>query len=452
MIDELNSNGGGSTTAQVSESDAVPAPVAANQNGDEAAGTPAAAAAAPIRQRAARGRSRAAGRAKPKNGSDVKPKPNKRQPTRPFPAVGIEEAAHLGEEMQRVGGGQRRIRRITLFEQLDRSPDSGLARQDIVNSNRYGITQGSYKAEFIELTDKGAIATSPDTPERERTRMRFELGITAIEPLNVLYEALKSQKLPAQQVMRDQLVVALNYSEEWAQEAVELFIVNAKHIGILRPVSGTERVLTIEHHLDEMPAGTAPLPAMGVGAGSTSIPAAAGTPRAATSVAGYDHTCFYVTPIGEDGDEVRKHSDILLGHIVEPAIEELGMHLSVVRADQIDNPGLISAQVIQHLLHARLVVADISFHNPNVFYELAIRHATGKPTVLISRSEDKLPFDISDVRTIRIDMTDIHSFVTQMETWRAELTSMARRALDDPAGSQNPLTAYAGEFQALAAR
>ncbi len=128
------------------------------------------------------------------------------------------------------------------------------------------------------------------------------------------------------------------------------------------------------------------------------------------------------------------------------------MGLRVVRADHIDNPGLITGQVIQHLLRSRLVIADLSFHNPNVFYELAIRHATGKPTVLVCRAQDALPFDISDLRTVRIDMTDIHSFITQMETWRAELTNMSRRALEEPAASVNPLTAFAGEFQTLATR
>ena len=159
-----------------------------------------------------------------------------------------------------------------------------------------------------------------------------------------------------------------------------------------------------------------------------------------------------MTPIGEEDSPERKHADVFLGHLVEPAVDALDLGLRVVRADQIENPGLITSQVIQHLLHSRLVVADLSFHNPNVFYELAIRHATGKPTVLVCRTDDGLPFDISDVRTIRVDMTDIHAFVTQMETWRAELTNMARRALEDPAASANPLTAFAGEFQALATR
>ncbi len=165
--------------------------------------------------------------------------------TRPFPACSFEDAAVLPQEIQRLAGGQARIRRLTLFEQLNRSPDSGLARQQIVNSNRYGLTQGSYKAEFLELTTKGALATNPDAPPRERTRARFELAIADIEPFNALYEALRANKLPAQQVMRDQLTTDNGHrlSDDLAKEAVELFILNAKHIGILRPVSGTERVL-----------------------------------------------------------------------------------------------------------------------------------------------------------------------------------------------------------------
>jgi hypothetical protein len=369
--------------------------------------------------------------------------------TRPFPACSFEDADVLAREIQRLAGGQTRIRRLTLFEQLGRSPDSGLARQQVVNSNRYGLTTGSYKAEFLELTPKGRVATDPDAPPRERTRARFELAVSDIQPFNALYETLRGNKLPAQQVMRDQLTSDEGLSDELANEAVELFILNAKQVGILRPVSGTERVLTIEHVLDELSADAWPSPDARTANGR---PHAAAPTVGSTGVGDFEHACFYVTPIGEEDSTERKHADVLLGHLIEPAIEALDVGLRVVRADQIDDPGLITAQVIQHLLRSRLVVADLSFHNPNVFYELAIRHATGKPTVLVSRTEDSLPFDISDVRTVRVDMSDIHSFVTQMETWRAELTNMARRALDDPAASVNPLTAFAGEFQALATR
>jgi len=370
---------------------------------------------------------------------------------RPFPAVSFEDAAALGEEIQRLAGGQRRIRRLTLFEELDRSPDSGLARQQVVNSNRYGITTGSYSAEFLELTEKGAVATNSDAPARERTRARFELAILGVPAFESLYEEMKGNKLPAQQVMRDHLKDRHELDTELAQEAVELFIVNAKHVGVLRPVSGTERVLTIEHVLDELPPSSAAGALSNGATGDSSGRTSATAPK--TPMSGdLSKVCFYITPIGEDDSEERKHADVFLGHLVEPAVDALGMNFTVVRADHIDNPGLITAQVIQHVMHSGLVIADLSFHNPNVFYELAVRHATGKPTVLISRSEDRQPFDIADIRSVRIDTADIHSFVTQMETWRAELTNMARRALEDPSASANPLTTFGGDFQALATK
>lgn len=66
-------------------------------------------------------------------------------------------------------------------------------------------------------------------------------------------------------------------------------------------------------------------------------------------------------------------------------------------------PGDVRAQVIMLAVTAELVVADVTEANPNVFYELGIRTATGKPTILVSRDLTKLPFDISGMRTILID-------------------------------------------------
>ena len=60
-----------------------------------------------------------------------------------------------------------------------------------------------------------------------------------------------------------------------------------------------------------------------------------------------------------------------------------------------------------------MVIADLSFGNPNVYYELALRHALRRPVVQITRSSDPIPFDVGQFRTVVVDMTDIYSFVPQ---------------------------------------
>lgn len=108
-------------------------------------------------------------------------------------------------------------------------------------------------------------------------------------------------------------------------------------------------------------------------------------------------TCFVISPIGDEGTEYRKHADLVLSSLIEPALKSLG--LTAVRADKISVPGMITGQVIDHVTRARLVIADLSFGNPNVYYELALRHAVRKPIVQLIRSADKLPFDVGQFRT-----------------------------------------------------
>ena len=76
--------------------------------------------------------------------------------------------------------------------------------------------------------------------------------------------------------------------------------------------------------------------------------------------------CFVIAPIGEPDSDTRKRSDQILRHIVRPAVESKGY--TAVRADEISEPGIITSQVIQHVVDDPLVVADLTERNPNVFY------------------------------------------------------------------------------------
>lgn len=117
-------------------------------------------------------------------------------------------------------------------------------------------------------------------------------------------------------------------------------------------------------------------------------------------------TCFVIAPIGAEGTETHKRSDQVLKHMIEPAASACGFQ--ALRADRISESGTITDQVIQRIIKAPLVIADLSEHNPNVFYELAIRHALRRPYVqMIHKSFLPIPFDLSLTRTVIFNHQDL---------------------------------------------
>jgi hypothetical protein len=126
-----------------------------------------------------------------------------------------------------------------------------------------------------------------------------------------------------------------------------------------------------------------------------------------------DKTCFVIAPIGEEGSEIRKRSDQIFKHVVTPAAAKCDY--DPLRADQISEPGMITSQVIQHIVNDPLVIADLSGRNPNVFYELALRHALRKPLVQIIKSGEEVPFDVAGTRTIPVDRHYLDSVETAKE-------------------------------------
>jgi hypothetical protein len=94
----------------------------------------------------------------------------------------------------------------------------------------------------------------------------------------------------------------------------------------------------------------------------------------------------------------------LFDQVIRPICRELGVQ--AIRADDTYGPGLIIADVVRQIDESKLVIAEISPVNANVYYEVGYAHARNKPTILIAdRSIDKLPFDVSPFRTLFYDNT-----------------------------------------------
>ena len=113
--------------------------------------------------------------------------------------------------------------------------------------------------------------------------------------------------------------------------------------------------------------------------------------------------CFVIMGFGKKTDfSTGKTLDLdkTYKNIIHPAVGNAGFQC--IRADEIQDSGIIDRSMYALLMHADLVIADISTYNPNVIYELGIRHAV-KPftTIILKEKEGKIPFDIDHTRIFK---------------------------------------------------
>ena len=116
--------------------------------------------------------------------------------------------------------------------------------------------------------------------------------------------------------------------------------------------------------------------------------------------------CFVIAPIGDDSTtekrQIKEHSDNVLDFIINPVITQLGFEEGK-RADHLGIPGDINRQIIVRIANDDLVIADLTGHNPNVFYELALRHAVRRPYIHLIKKGQNIPFDLAPKRTVFIE-------------------------------------------------
>ncbi|HHX7186606.1 TPA: hypothetical protein ACVG9G_000416 [Bacillus thuringiensis] len=131
--------------------------------------------------------------------------------------------------------------------------------------------------------------------------------------------------------------------------------------------------------------------------------------------------CFIVCPIGSEDSPQRKRSDTVLKYIIEPVCKEL--NFEVTRVDKINSVDRIDNTIIEHLKNADLVIADMTEHNPNAFYEMGFRHALGKPLIPIMEEETQIPFDVANLRTITYATNDLDKAETAKQRLRDTIIS-----------------------------
>lgn len=96
--------------------------------------------------------------------------------------------------------------------------------------------------------------------------------------------------------------------------------------------------------------------------------------------------------------EFSGHFNQLYQDVIKNICDEFS--IEAVRADDSYSTGLIISDIVNQITESKLIIADISPTNPNVYYEVGYAHALNKPTILIAEKATKLPFDVSPFRVL----------------------------------------------------
>jgi hypothetical protein len=152
--------------------------------------------------------------------------------------------------------------------------------------------------------------------------------------------------------------------------------------------------------------------------------------------------CFVVSPIGKPDSEVRTHADWVLDGIIRPVMDKFP-DFHVKRADNDARPGQIDTHMIDDLLNADLVIADLSLLNPNVFYEIGIRHMAQKPIIHMQLASEDVPFDVSLYRAIKFSREKY----SDLQAAKSELEKAVQAVLTAGYQVENPVTRARGRIK-----
>jgi O-acetyl-ADP-ribose deacetylase (regulator of RNase III) len=167
-------------------------------------------------------------------------------------------------------------------------------------------------------------------------------------------------------------------------------------------------------------------------------------------------TCFVIMPYGVKADLGGRSTnfDAVFAKIIKPAVA-LVPGLDCLRCDDDQKPGLIAARMLTQILEAKTAIVDTSTLNPNVFYELGVRHALRRSvTVLIRKKGTPSPFNIEGLRSIEYGtgqraveaaVHDIAAALTSALEAPSNVDSLVYEVLDDlspPQRFPRPVTGF----------
>lgn len=231
----------------------------------------------------------------------------------------------------------------------------------------------------VELTDLGKRVLRPQNPEDALNGLR-QANLNAPK-ISDVYKYYRGENIPDEPFFGNVLADKFGIPPDKHDEFKSIFIESLEDAKLIEARGDKRRVIDVSQDA-------------GIEAGT-----AATLKRLENSVTIHEgDACFVMMPFAEPiGSYYRT--------IYEPAIQKAG--LRPVRADDdMFKTGKIVDQIWYGIHSAKVLVAELTGRNANVFYELGLAHALQKPVVLVSSNEADVPFDVQHIRVIYYDVYD----------------------------------------------
>jgi len=243
---------------------------------------------------------------------------------------------------------------------------------------RFGLLERPQK-DHVVVSEIAKRILRPQDSSDELSGLRE--AVLKAPVISNVYSHYRGENLPDTKFLENTLVDKFGIQQPKLSEFKEVFFDTLKKAHLLVEHNGKHRVIDISTENLNKSDSSETLKKLGK---SVTISA--------------NDTCFVVMPFAAPlGDYYKK--------VYEPAIEKAG--LKPVRADnEIFGTGKIMDQVWSGINSAKVLVAELTTRNPNVFYELGLAHALKKPVVLVSANENDVPFDLQHIRVIYYDVND----------------------------------------------
>ena len=256
--------------------------------------------------------------------------------------------------------------------------NSGAFQLEVSSAKKYGFLESL--GGKLTPTDRAKRALRPQTATDERDALRE--AVLGAPDLSEVYTHYRGEFLPDEQFFANALVESFAIPKDKVDEFREIFSESMKAAELMEQVGDRIKLLDL-----------------GVEEASQGKKIALADRRSTKKTVGISSgSCFVVQPFGPPFGGYFET-------IFRPAIESAG--LRPVRADaEIFGAGKIMDQVWRGIRAAEVLVAELTTRNPNVYYELGLAHALGKPVVLVSSDEGDVPFDLRHIRVIYYDKSD----------------------------------------------